>query len=389
MDHRTYIWIHDRLYSIMSLLGDRYPRYLSAEMYTYYREAMGSMVVRIPKNYEAHVRNFVGKLRDIRHYRVVMMLLAILPYNQIDNPDLLMTAVDETVDFDRLDCFDSTIDSIGYHDYTPDEYKNDPAVFRHVNRAIKYLRGHLSGGGEKNIIRNESLIEIVWGNNIVRFDRTVFRRGGSSNLSKDVIVRGGVKASNVRGIRLFSPRITNEEEITKLTITTYPTNRVVQEMRVGKVNFGSIRMRDKLSHSSWYIVVSDRPSELVTPSGMQTDRKKLVSIMKIGGSPTLTDSYILQGTWLKTGQTSITLRQFHDEYVTNPDIDNVPDNILPENAVAYYAVAPTGQYLEFPATAEYQTVIEEEGKPVIARFRSLDDGPTDVASCFIIVAVNE
>lgn len=389
MDHRTYIWIHDRLYSIMSLLGDRYPRYLSAEMYTYYREAMGSMVVRIPKNYEAHVRNFVGKLRDIRHYRVVMMLLAILPYNQIDNPDLLMTAVDETVDFDRLDCFDSTIDSIGYWDSTPDEYKNDPAVFRHVNRAIKYLRGHLSGGGEKNIIRNESLIEIVRGNNIVRFDRTVFRRGGSSNLSKDVIVRGGIKASNVRGIRLFSPRITNEEEITKLTITTYPTNRVVQEMRVGKVNFGSIRMRDKLSHSSWYIVVSDRPSELVIPSGMQTDRKKLVSIMKIGGSPTLTDSYILQGTWLKTGQTSITLRQFHDEYVTNPDIDNVPDNILPENAVAYYAVAPTGQYLQFPERAEYQTVIEEDGKPVIARFRSLDNGPTDVASCFIIVAVNE
>lgn len=389
MDNRTYIWIHDRLYSIMSLLGDRYPRYLSPEMYTYYREVMGSMVVRIPKNYEAHVRNFVGKLRDIRHYRVVMMLLAILPYNQIDNPDLLMMAVDETVDFDRLDCFDSTIDSIGYHDYTPDEYKNDPAVFRHVNRAIKYLRGHLNGGGEKNIIRNESLIEIVRGNNIVRFDRTVFRKGGSSNLSKDVIVRGGVKASNVRGIRLFSPRITNEEEITKLTITTYPTNRVVQEMRVGKVNFGSIRMRDKLSHSSWYIVVSDRPSELVTPSGMQTDRKKLVSIMKIGGSPTLTDSYILQGTWLKTGQTSITLRQFHDEYVTNPDIDNVPDNILPENAVAYYAVAPTGQYLQFPERAEYQTVIEEDGKPVIARFRTLDDGPTDVASCFIIVAVNE
>ena len=73
----------------------------------------------------------------------------------------------------------------------------------------------------------------------------------------------------------------------------------------------------------------------------------------------------------------------------NPDIDNVQDNILPENAVAYYAVSPTGQYLQFPERAEYQTVIEEDGKPVIARFRTLDDGPTDVASCFIIVAVNE
>ena len=389
MDHRTYVWIHDRLYSVMSALGDRYPNYLSPEMYTYYREALGDMVVSIPKNYEAAVRNFISKLRDIRHYRTVMLLLAILPWNQIDSPELLMTAVDETVDFDRLDCFDSFIDKMDYYDNTPDEYNKDPAMFYHATRAIKYLRGHLKGGGENNIIRNESLIEIVRGNNIVRFDRTIFRKGGSSNLSKDVIVRGGVKASNVRGIRLFSPRTTNEEEITKLTITTYPTNHVVQEMRVGKVNFGSIRMRDKLSHSSWYIVVSDRPSELVTPSGLQTDRKKLVSIMKIGGSPTLTDSYILQGTWLKTGQTSITLRQFHDEYVTNPDIDNVPDNILPENAVAYYAVSPTGQYLEFPERAEYQTVIEEDGKPVIARFRSLDNGPTDVASCFIIVAVNE
>lgn len=389
MDYRTYVWIHDRLYSVMSALGDRYPNYLSPEMYKYYREALGDMVVSIPKNYEAAVRNFISKLRDIRHYRTVMLLLAILPWNQIDSPELLMTAVDETVDFDRLDCFDSFVDKISDYDNTPDEYNKDPAMFYHATRAIKYLRGHLKGGGENNIIRNESLIEIVRGNNIVRFDRTVFRKGGSSNLSKDVIVRGGVKASNVRGIRLFSPRITNEEEITKLTITTYPTNRVVQEMRVGKVNFGSIRMRDKLSHSSWYIVVSDRPSELVIPSGMQTDRKKLVSIMKIGGSPTLTDSYILQGTWLKTGQTSITLRQFHDEYVTNPDTDNVPDNILPENAVAYYAVSPTGQYLEFPERAEYQTVIEEDGKPVIARFRSLDNGPTDVASCFIIVAVNE
>ena len=389
MDHRTYAWIHDRLYSIMSILGDRYPHYLSPEMYQYYRESMGTMVVSLPKNYETLIRNFVSKLRDIRHYRVVMMLLAILPYNQIDSPDLLMAAVDETADFERLDCFDGfAVEPNAYYEYRR-LYEDDPAYIKHVNRAIKYLRAHLSGGGEKNIIRNESLIEIVRGNNIVRFDRTVFRKGGSSNLSKDVIVRGGVKASNVRGIRLFSPRITNEEEITKLTITTFPTNRVVVPMTVGNVNFGLIRMRDKLSHSSWYIVVSDRPSELVTPSGMQTDRKKLVSIMKIGGSPTLTDSYILQGTWLKTGQTSITLRQFHDEYVTNPDIDNVPDNILPENAVAYYAVSPTGQYLQFPERAEYQTVIEEDGKPVIARFRTLDDGPTDVASCFIIVAVNE
>lgn len=380
MDKYTHAWMQERLRSVMSAIGDRYPRFLSPEMYKYYRYSLGHGVVNIPKNYATLVRNFIGKLRDIRHYRVLMFLLAILPYNQVDNPEFLITAIDETANLEDLECL-SVING-------EDSYNVD-AMWQHANRAIKYLRGHLSGGGENNIIRTESLIEIVRGNNIVRFDRTVFRKGGSSNLSKDVISRGGVQATNVRGIRLFSPRITNEDEITKLIITTFPTNRVVIPMQVGKVNFGSIRMRDKLSHSSWYIVVSDRPSELVTPSGLQTDRKKLVSIMKIGGSPTLTDSYILQGTWLKTGQTSITLRQFHDEYVTNPDIDNVPDNILPENAVAYYAVSPTGQYLQFPATAEYQTVIEEDGKPVIARFRSLDNGPTDVASCFIIVAVNE
>ena len=374
MDERTYRWIQERIYGVSAVIGDRYPKFLSPTMYKYYQSVMNTMVTNIPSNQLAVVQRFVNGLRDIKHYRVLMFLLSIIPYHQIDNPEFLMTAIEETVDLDKLD-------SVIFYE--------ERFLFDHANRAIKYLRAHFNGGGEDNIIRNESLIEIVRGNNIVRFDRTVFRKGGSSNIAKDAVTRDSVKATNVRGIRLFSPRITNENEITKLIITTFPTNSVVREMRVGNVNFGSIRMRDKLSHSSWYIVISDRPSELVTPSGLQTDRKKLVSIMKIGGSPTLTDSYILQGTWLKTGQTSITLRQFHDEYVTNPDINNVPDNILPENTVAYYAVSPAGKYLDFPNGHEYQTIIEEDNKPVIARFRTLDDGPTDVANCFIIVAVNE
>ena len=374
MDTRTYLWIQERIYGVSAVIGDRYPRFLSPVMYKYYQEVMKTMVTNIPSNQLSVVQRFINGLRDIRHYRVLMFLLSIIPYHQIDNPEFLMTAIDETVDLDKLD---SAV------------FFEESYLFEHVNRAIKYLRAHFNGGGEDNIIRNESLLEIVRGNNIVRFDRTVFRKGGSSNITKDAVTRDSVKATNVRGIRLFSPRITNENEITKLIITTFPTNSVVREMRVGNVNFGSIRMRDKLSHSSWYIVVSDRPSTLIAPSGVRPSNSKLVSIMKIGGSPTLTDSYALQGTWLRYDQTSINLRQFHDDYVINPAIDNVPDNILPENAVAYYAVSPAGKYLDFPNGHEYQTIIEEDGKPVIARFRTLDDGPTDVANCFIIVAVNE
>ena len=374
MDERTYRWIQERIHGVSAVIGDRYPRFLSPAMYRYYYDAMKTMVINIPSNQLTVVQRFINGLRDIRHYRVLMFLLSILPYHQIDNPEFLMTAIDETVDLDKLD---SSV------------FFEDSFMFDHVNRAIKYLRAHFNGGGEDNIIRNESLIEIVRGNNIVRFDRTVFRKGGSSNISKDAVTRDRVKATNVRGIRLFSPRVTNENEITKLIITTFPTNSVVKEMRVGNVNFGLIRMRDKLSHSSWYIVVSDRPSTLIAPSGIRASNSKLVSIMKIGGSPTLTDSYALQGTWLRYDQTSITLRQFHDDYVINPSFDNIPDNILPENAVAYYAVSPAGKYLDFPNGHEYQTIIEEDGKPVIARFRTLDDGPTDVANCFIIVAVNE
>lgn len=369
MDERTYRWIQERLYGVSAVIGDRYPKFLSPTMYKYYQSAMNTMVTNIPSNQLAIAQRFVNELRNIKHYRVLMFVLSVIPYHHIDNPEFLTTAIAETADLDKLD---SAV------------FYEDQFLFDHANRAIRYLRAHYRAGGENHINRHDPIVEIYRNSWTIRFDRIHFDKGNASFIDKSVVSRDGDAAVDIFHDRVLSTRA-DESVISKVVSYTFNTERLVRPLTVGTTAFGEIRARSSLSSSSRAVIACDRAVRIV--NGDDRDHSwKLVNVITVGGTTNINDSYLAIGTWLKHRDETITLEKFVNEYVRNTALPNVPNELFKENSSSIYIISARDRYLTGYQNADI--VGQDNGGVFAIRIRNIADGPTDIAEAIVIQVAN-